>query len=126
MSCPICHHCGQASKLVTGMEVYPHRPDLSTLHFYMCTPCGAWVGTHKGTKTPLGTPANAALRVARSRAHAAFDPIWRDGKKSRSVAYAWLSQQLGLSKSDTHIGMFSADQCEATVAAAERLENKHE
>lgn len=102
-----------------GREVYPHRPDLFALNFYRCAPCDAYVGTHKGTKTPLGTPANAPLRAARSRAHAAFDPIWREGKMSRTRAYAWLSRQLGLPPAETHIGMFSAEQCAAVVAAVE-------
>lgn len=117
---PTCPHCGQASKLVKGQEIYPHRPDLSALNFYRCAPCDAYVGTHKGTKTALGTPANAPLRAARSRAHAAFDPIWRERKMSRTRAYAWLSRQLALPPGETHIGMFNTEQCAATVAAVER------
>ncbi len=56
-------------------------------------------------------------------AHAAFDPIWKDGRMKRKQAYAWLGEQLGLSERDCHIGWMSdedlrrvAEICEGTTA----------
>ena len=48
-------------------------------------------------------------------AHAAFDPLWKSGQMSRSKAYSLLAQKMGLPKSETHIGMFDVEQCEAVV-----------
>lgn len=112
---PICPYCKQFSNKVTGADIHPHRPDLSALVIYHCRPCGAYVGTHKGTDKPLGRLANAELRKAKMRAHSAFDPIWREGNKSRKGAYKWLAKQLGIDGSECHIGMFDVDMCNRVV-----------
>lgn len=74
----ICSYCNKPAELVTGKEIYPHRPDLYPKKFWRCRPCTAYVGCHKpnagygdGTR-PLGRLANAELRAAKSAAHAAF------------------------------------------------------
>lgn len=84
-SCPYCH--GQVL-LTTGEEIYPHRRDLYHKKFYICRPCNAYVGCHDGTTVALGPVANMTLRNIRKRAHAAFDPIWKDGLMTRKGAYA--------------------------------------
>lgn len=118
-----CDYCGNAAKLVTGKAIYPHRTDLHRLSFWQCEPCHAYVGCHKkeggngdGTK-PLGRLANAELRAAKKRAHAAFDPLWRERGMKRHEAYAWLGEKLGVSKADCHIGMMDVETCERVVAA---------
>jgi len=113
----LCPYCGEKAKMVGGKEIYPHRPDLYQLNFYQCAPCDAYVGCHKtgDGKQPLGRLANAELRKAKSAAHAAFDPMWKDGKKKRGSAYAWLSDQLGIDKRDCHIGMFDVETCRRVV-----------
>jgi hypothetical protein len=73
--------------------------------------------------SPLGTPANAALRAARIRAHAAFDPLWVPGSnkkrgRRRRAAYERLRAHMGLSKTDGHISKFSIEQCEQVIAYA--------
>ena len=112
-----CPYCGNAAELKTGHHVYPHRPDLAHLKIWACDPCDAWVGTHKNSPThaPLGRLANAELRRAKMAAHAAFDPLWKSGQMSRSKAYTLLSQKMGLTKEQTHIGMFDVEQCETVV-----------
>ena len=106
-----CGECGRRAELVDGLAIYPHRPDLREKLFYLCK-CKAYVGTHRGTKEPLGSPANATTRTARSRAHAVFDPLWKasearnPGKGSaRRRGYAWLAGKLGIRHEDCHIGM---------------------
>jgi hypothetical protein len=71
--------------------------------------------------TPLGDLANAPLREARMAAHAAFDPLWKTGQKRRGSAYAWLAEQLGIDRRDTHIGMFDEATCARVVAAVQAL-----
>lgn len=121
---PICDYCKKTSNLVTGEVIYPHRPDLYSLNFYICKPCNAYVGCHKGTINPLGRLANTELRNAKKEAHAAFDPIWKarherksavDPTYKKSMArggrYKKLAELLGVEIKDCHIGMFDVDMC---------------
>lgn len=119
----LCPYCALEAELVTGAVVYPHRPDLASLRFWQCSPCEAYVGCHKGTKAPLGRLADATLRKAKQRAHAAFDPLWKNGGRSRDEAYAWLSKELNIPPEECHIGMFDVHQCKRVedVCDAEHL-----
>ena len=119
----ICAECGGADiHCVSGDAIYPHRSDLYGKWYWRCA-CGAYVGCHRDTQEPMGTPAGPATRRARGEAHAAFDALWkrkvaRDGvsaKEARSAGYVWLAQQMGLDVEDTHIGRFTADQCAQVV-----------
>lgn len=114
---PICPYCGKKSHLADGTVIYPHRPDLAKKLFYRCTPCGAFVGCHPGTITPLGRLANAELRKAKQAAHAAFDPKWQGGDIRRQRAYAWLAEQLGIPREDCHIGLFDEALCQRVIEA---------
>lgn len=83
---------------------------------YLCRPCNAYVGVHIGTDRPKGSLANAELRGWRKAAHASFDPLWQDGPfKKRNAAYRWLSEQMKLPIEQTHIGMFTVEQCKAAL-----------
>ena len=129
-----CPYCGKPAQLTTGDYIYPHRHDLADRHFWVCWPCDAYVGCHaKGAQVgrvtsdgtlPLGRLANAALRKAKSRAHAAFDPLWRSGNMKRRQAYGWLASQLGIPVDDCHIGMFNEQQCARVEAVCYILANK--
>lgn len=110
-----CPYCDRAAMLVPGREIYPHRADLHHREFWSCPPCGAYVGCHENTANPLGRLANAELRVAKVQAHAAFDPLWRDGQMKRKAAYRWLAQQLGIEFKACHIGWFDVEQCRRVV-----------
>ena len=110
-----CPYCGGDAEISTGHKVYPHRPDLASLKIWACFPCDAWVGTHKNSGEPLGRLANAELRMAKRKAHAAFDPLWKSGQMSRKKAYALLSEKMGLTPDETHIGMFDVEQCKTVI-----------
>lgn len=116
----VCPYCDQSARLVDGLWVYPHRPDLKEKMFWMCDPCDAWVGCHKAKKKggrgdgtiPLGRLANSRLRKLKQEAHKVFDPLWKNGPfRNRTMAYRWLAQQLKLSYADCHIGMFDDERC---------------
>ena len=112
----VCDYCGREAALVFGSSIYPHRPDLYSLNFWLCEPCQAWVGCHKNTDAkPLGRLANAQLRMAKSSAHAAFDPIWKKGRLTRQQAYRWLSREMSLTRDECHIGMFNLEQCQRVI-----------
>lgn len=119
---PTCPQCGVAAELVFGAVVYPHRPDLADRRFWRCDSCRAHVGVHRDSRVaaPLGVLATASHRRAKMRAHAAFDPLWRDGALTRGEAYRLLTERLGKSR-QVHIGWASEAECEHIVRVAVAL-----
>lgn len=121
----LCDYCKKQAEYVDSSAVYRRSYGM----IYLCRTCSAWVGVHRGTDKPLGRLANAELRDWKKKAHATFDPLWQaklklrreqrgsDYKKhwARGSAYKWLSEQLGISKKDCHIGMFDVDKCKKVV-----------
>ena len=78
---------------------------------YLCVPgCRGAHGAHPDGK-PLGIPATASVRRARSNAHETFDRVWRDGPLTRTQAYAWMERVLELGRGEGHISMFDAGMC---------------
>lgn len=124
---PICIECGKLATLESAKAVYPHRADLWDRKLYLCA-CGAYVGCHPGTEIPLGYPAGAETRAARSSAHRAFDPLWeakaaREGigkGKARGLGYKWLAGALGIEPAACHISHMSADQARRVVEVCRR------
>ena len=116
-----CNYCGKPAEFVDSIIVYGSSYGM----IWFCKDCNAWVGVHKGTSTPLGTLANAELRAYRRKAHGLFDRIWRRRWMSRGKAYAWLSEQMGLTREETHIGMFNAEQCRIVIDLCIRYEYEH-
>lgn len=117
---PDCPYCGgPAAFLPTSTSVYGR--DYGPI--WICHPCDAWVGCHKGTASPLGRLADKALRKAKVAAHAAFDPLWKakmafDGinkSRARGEMYLWLAERLSIDRKDCHIGMFDAATCQRVV-----------
>jgi len=117
-----CRYCQQFAALTRAGETdYPYYADYGPL--WLCAPCGAWVGCHKGTTTPLGGLANAELRAWKVKAHAAFDPLWQgkirrdkcSKKNARTAGYKWLAGQLGIDVKICHIGYMSVAECQKVV-----------
>lgn len=127
---PACAHCSVPAVLVSGMDVYPHRPDLGLLSFWRCVPCDATVGCHKGTRRALGRPANAELGKARVTLHEQMvDPLWKTAVESvgytpedpraiaiirntaRARVYEYLGWRLGLDRDECHVAQFDLVQC---------------
>lgn len=88
--------------------------------FWGCSTFPTCRGTHGAHPdgTPLGTPANAETKVARIRAHDAFDTLWQT-KKERRDAYHWMRKAMGMSKDQAHIGRFNIEQCSRLVELVE-------
>lgn len=108
----ICPYCGGKVIFTDSAILYG-----GTSHgeIYLCTNCNASVGVHKGTKKPLGTLANSALKLKRRETHNVFDRMWKEQKMSRTDAYKWLSAQMKLPEYRTHIGSFDMAQCEQVL-----------
>lgn len=122
----VCPYCDRPAELVTGFRIYPGHPRLYDRKYWHCASCDAYVGCHAADSgfgdgtIPLGHLANAELRSWRSRAHDAFDPLWKSRAMRRTEAYAWLAGELGISVANCHIGMFDIDACRNTVEAINR------
>lgn len=110
----ICPYCGKPADFVDTAEIYHGK---SYGMAYLCRPCNAYVGVHKGTDKPKGSLANAELRNWRKAAHRAFDPLWKYGifKHQRNNAYAWLSKKMGIPIEETHIAMFDIAKCRDAI-----------
>lgn len=102
---------------------------------YLCQNWPACTGAHGAHPDgkPLGTPASKDVRVARIRAHAAFDELWKDAdqltcyapqndgergflkKVARKRAYAWLRDRMNMDREQCHIGDFDIETCARVV-----------
>jgi len=116
---------GHPAELVNGQTVYPQRPDLYEKAFWLCRPCRAWVGVHRGTTRPLGTLAGPEVRRARLEAHDVFDLVWKSGIRRRNAAYAALAEHLGIERGACHIGSFDVATCARVVAFADGFLEAH-
>lgn len=107
----LCPYCGKNSVFIESKAIY------------RCEPCDAQVGSHKHNKKPLGTLANADLRKARTKAHMAFDPLWKrlvyehgiSTTKAREKMYSWLCKKMRMNFDNCHIGNFNEKQCEEVI-----------
>lgn len=93
--------------------------------------CEHWREGCKGTHgayedgSPLGDPANAATKKDRIQAHRIFDRLWKkdsNGKSlmTRSKAYSWMQQAMGLRREEAHIGRFTSKQCNELIALVKK------
>jgi len=128
----ICPYCGEKPEFVDSSVIYGQSYGM----IYLCSPCDAYVGVHKGSDKALGRLANKELREAKKKAHFYFDKLWKakvqiginedSGRKSgkryiawrskcRSGAYKWLSEAMSIDPEFTHIGMFDIENCGKVV-----------
>lgn len=116
-----CNYCQQPAEIVNGIALFGIN-GRSEDSFWSCTPCKAWVGTHRGSSVAKGTLAKSNLRKLRIMAHSTFDSLWADvnkfphqGNHRREKAYRWLARQLKISEAECHIGFFDEETCQRVV-----------
>lgn len=122
----ICPYCTKPAVFHSSSAHVYHGRDYGPI--YHCEPCEAWVGCHPNTETPLGRLADKALRQAKIKVHAVFDPIWKarwarksgaDSKYKKHMArggrYKRLAELMGIPREECHIGMFDLERCEAAI-----------
>ncbi|MDD2980956.1 MAG: zinc-finger-containing protein [Hespellia sp.] len=117
-----CPYCGRPAVLRSASDVYKDTKRIG--YVYTCSnypACDAYVGTHPGTKIPLGTLANAELRKKRIQAHQTFDLLWKYQIFSRDDAYRWLAEKMGLPLQEAHIGHFSEFYCDQVVSVCKQV-----
>ncbi len=111
-----CGECGGPMQLLESGKFRDRRGFATP--FYGCErfpDCRGSLGAHPDG-TPKGTPANKDTRIARIRAHAVFDQIWKDRLvKHRGAAYDWMRRAMAISRNNAHIGHFTREQCEELI-----------
>lgn len=115
----VCPYCNKSTKYVDSSVIY----GISYGMIYLCEPCDAYVGVHKGTDTALGRVTNKELRSWKKLAHKHFDEIWDKTSMTRDEAYKWLSVRLEIPPEYTHIGMFNSDTCNEVVRISKMYMN---
>lgn len=125
----ICSYCGGKTEYFDSSIVYGRSYGM----IYICKPCDAYVGVHKGTDKALGRVANKELREAKKEAHFYFDQIaktslinkiWKQyipNLSNRNKAYLWLSKQMNIPKEYCHIGMFDVAECKKVIEICRRF-----
>lgn len=102
-----CHYCGKQARWCENKEKYGRNYGKSYM-CYLCE-CGAYVGCHNNTRTPLGSLANEELQQLRHQVHLKIDPYWQTGKISRDELYEKLSKKLGFKR--YHTGRTNIEMC---------------
>lgn len=105
----ICRYCGGMVVLTSTSEIYQKS---RVGKIYLCRSCNAYVSTQPGTSRPLGTLANAALRLKRRETHRIFDAFWSAQGMNRDQAYRWMAKAMNIPYRDAHIGLFEMEDCE--------------
>lgn len=104
VECPYCHaECDYAD----NAEVYRRSYGM----MYICRPCEAFVGVHKGTDNPLGRPAKKNLRLQRRISHGLIDVFWRTGLFKRGEVYKALQVAMELEWKENHVAMWGMRTC---------------
>lgn len=117
-----CPYCGGTIVLRSADGIYQDNSRNTML--YVCShypQCDAYVRTHPGTTTPVGTLANRELRALRNEAHHYFDRLHRDGLMSKQDAYLWLASLLQVPLSQAHIGYLGEYYCTQVTLESRRL-----
>lgn len=100
----VCNICGAPVKLVGNEQIYGRKYGSGLA--YLCTGCGAFVGTHRPRpREAFGILANAEMREWRKKCHSRFDSMWRTASQRRYM-YARLAEKLSIPVSDCHFGYF--------------------
>lgn len=120
--CTGCHTRVDA-RLTDGREIYPARPDLADLPFWICGMCGAYAGCHHKTHDrtrPLGMLATPELRRARQIIHAFIDPFWQTGRIERWKLYQQISDAFGRSYHTAE--MYDVEEAKKVYRIAKAIE----
>lgn len=117
-----CGYCGSPAVLRPAAEIY-QNPNKKG-YVYACShypACDAYVSVFPGSKIPMGTLADSALRQKRILAHQSFDQLWKRGIFTRDQAYRWMADKLGLSTSQAHIALFNDYLCDQVILESHKV-----
>ena len=120
-----CPYCGSAVHFRSADGIY--KDNYSNAKLYVCTKypiCDSYIRVHPGTTIPVGSLADAKLRMLRVTAHQHFDRLHETGLMSRKEAYGWLAFMLQCPLSQAHIGYLSEYYCNLIIEESDKLFEK--
>jgi len=110
-----CNVCGSFKSVILTDSFVIYGTSYGNI--YLCTKCRSYVGVHDNPNNdhgevdaPKGLLADEDMRKLRRQAHALFDPMWKEGKLSRTGAYKVLMRVTGVDKKHAHIAMLPKEQ----------------
>lgn len=108
-----CNLCGGYVIFINNSRVYGRKQNSGKM--YICTKCGASVGTHKSNRRiALGILANEEMRDLRVKCHSILDKRLRffpkiDRNKERKRMYYELAEKLEIDVKDCHFAHFDLE-----------------
>lgn len=122
----VCNLCKGRVVYCSNSKIYGR--EYGSGRCYLCTKCGAYVGTHKPRpRDAMGILANHEMRELKKECHALFDPLWKGkpkASKKRNDLYFWLSKKLGISWIDCHFGYFGTDTLKCAKQFLSEIQGK--
>lgn len=110
----VCNLCGGRVIYTSNARIYGRK--YGSGRCYLCTRCGAYVGTHKPRpREAMGLLADHDMRELKKVCHSLFDPLWK-GKpkahKKRNDLYSWLANKMRIPRENCHFGYFDMEHLE--------------
>lgn len=121
-----CPYCRSAVHLRSADGIY--KDNSKNAQLYVCSKypvCDSYVRVHPGTRIPIGSLANAKLRLLRIETHRQFDKLHEAGIMTKRDAYGWLAHTLQTPMSQAHIGYLSEYYCNLIIEECCQLFNKY-
>lgn len=113
-----CPYCNAPAFLRPAYTVHSVKTINSKSYVYLCSrwpKCDSYVSAHQKSRQPMGTLADKTLRRKRILAHRALEQYRVQNHMEKWAVYLWLQGKLGLTETQTHIGMFSEQMCEQVI-----------
>ena len=108
-----CNICG-GDVIYGKMEDFQLKPYQSG-YCYLCTRCGAYIGTHKHEpEVALGILGDPETRKLRAICHEEFKRHYMS-LTARSTLYYMLATEMGLTLEECHFGHFTKEQLEKSM-----------
>lgn len=121
-----CNICGGDVIYCSNAKIY--GVEYGSGKCYLCTNCGAYVGTHKPRpKEALGLLANARMRNEKMKCHNLFDGLWKGkpkAQKKRRDLYLWLAKRMNTPLAETHFGYMNLEQLRKAYGYIKELADK--
>lgn len=120
----ICNLCGGKVIYTTNDNIYGKL--YGSGFCYLCTNCGAYVGTHKPRpREAFGILSDGKMRKLKHECHDRFDKFWQgkpNSSKKRKKAYAEMAKILKIPVEECHFGYFDLVMLKKAYKAIKQMQ----
>ena len=114
-----CPYCGGTTSIRPAGAIRKNHDECMYLVCNNYPACDAYVKCHKGTRIPMGIPANAALRKKRQQAHGMIDLLEKQGIMTKDEIY-YLLRKISLD-GNCHIGGMGEYACDLVIRELQKI-----